>query len=68
MRIPNLCLVLKFDNGNVVAIADEQTHRQTHKITEPASTVSLYRYSDLKNAAEILHTKKIRIFLISLFY
>ena len=25
MRIPNMCLVLKFDNGKVVSIADEQT-------------------------------------------
>ena len=26
MRIPNMCLVLKLDNGKVVYIADEQTH------------------------------------------
>ena len=29
MRIPNMCLVLKLDNGQVVSIADEQNHRQT---------------------------------------
>ena len=26
MRIPNICLVLKLDNGKMVSIADEQTH------------------------------------------
>ena len=35
MRIPNMCLVLKLDNGKVVSIADGQTHRRT----EPNSTV-----------------------------
>ena len=27
MRIPNMCLVLKLDNGKVVSIANEQNHR-----------------------------------------
>ena len=27
MRIPNMCLVLKFDNGKVVSIANGQNHR-----------------------------------------
>jgi len=27
MRIPNMCLVLKLDNGKVVSIANEQTDR-----------------------------------------
>ena len=35
MRIPNMCLVLKLDNGKVVSIANEQTDR----ITQPSSTV-----------------------------
>ena len=26
MRIPNMCLVLKLDNGKGVSIANEQTH------------------------------------------
>ena len=39
MRIPNMCLVLKLDNGKVVSIANGQTDR----ITEPSSTVSIYR-------------------------
>ena len=26
MRIPNICLVLKLNNGKMVSIADEQTH------------------------------------------
>ena len=34
MRIPNMCLVLKLDNGKVVSIANEQNHRQTDRITE----------------------------------
>ena len=34
-----MCLVLKLDNGKVVSIADEQTHRWT----EPPSTVLVYR-------------------------
>ena len=34
-----MCLVLKLDNGKVVSIADEQTD----KITEPPSTVLVYR-------------------------
>ena len=33
MRIPNMCLVLKLDNGKVVSIADEQTESQTDRIT-----------------------------------
>ena len=27
MRIPNMCLVLKLDNGKVVSIANGQNHR-----------------------------------------
>ena len=26
MKVPNMCLVLKLDNGKVDSIADEQTH------------------------------------------
>ena len=33
MRIPNMCLVFKFDNGKVVFIADEQIDRQTDEQT-----------------------------------
>ena len=40
MRIPNMCLVLKYDNGKVVSIAHEQTdtykHRQTDGQSHPA--------------------------------
>ena len=32
MQIPNMCLVLKLDNGKVVYIADEQTDGQTHPV------------------------------------
>ena len=32
MRIPNMCLVLKLDNGKVVSIADEQTESQNHPV------------------------------------
>ena len=39
MRIPNTCLLLKLDTGKVVSIANEQTDR----ITEPSSTVLVYR-------------------------
>ena len=45
MSIPNMCLlVCKFDNGKLVSIANEQTHR----ITEPSSTVLVYRCFRLK--------------------
>jgi len=40
IRIPNMCLVLKLDNGKVVSIANGQTHR----VTQPSSTVLVYRY------------------------
>ena len=30
MRIPNICLVLKLDNGKVVSIVNGQTDRQNH--------------------------------------
>ena len=40
MMIPNMCLVLKLDNGKVVSIADEQTDRRTKQ----PSTVLVYRY------------------------
>ena len=31
MRIPNMCLILKLDNGKVVSMANEQTNRQNHR-------------------------------------
>ena len=39
MKIPNMCLVLKLDNRKVVSIASGQTHR----VTQPPSTVLVYR-------------------------
>ena len=36
MRVPNICLVLKLDNGKVVSIAHEQTDRQTDTQNHPA--------------------------------
>ena len=39
-RIPNMGFILKLDNGKVVSIAEEQIDR----ITEPPSTVLVYRY------------------------
>ena len=52
MRIPNMCLVLKLDNGKVVSIANGQNHRWTEsqidRITEPPSTVLVYRYEYLR--------------------
>ena len=44
MRIPNMFLVLKLDNGKVVSIANRQTDRITDRVTEPSSTVLVYRY------------------------
>ena len=35
-----MCLVLKSDNGKVVSIANGQTHR----VTQPSSTVLVYRF------------------------
>ena len=45
MRIPNMCLVLKLNNGKVVSIANEQdADTQNYRRTEPPSTVLVYRY------------------------
>ena len=33
MRIPNMCLVLKLDNGKLVAIANEQTESHSHPVS-----------------------------------
>ena len=45
LGIPIMCLVLKSDNGKVVSIANRLTvESQNHGITEPSSTVLLYRY------------------------
>ena len=35
MRLPNMCLVLKLDNGKVVSIANEQTESQTESCQHP---------------------------------
>ena len=43
MRIPNMCLVLKLDNGKVFFLANGQTHR----VTQPSSTVLVYRYTNV---------------------
>ena len=32
MRIPNMCLVLKLDDGEVVSIADEKTDGQSNPV------------------------------------
>ena len=43
MRILNMCLVVKLDNGNVASIADEQTHpvyRLLLFVSQPRSTGS----------------------------
>ena len=40
MRIPDMSLVLKLDNGEVITTANEQTDR----ITQPYSTVLVYRW------------------------
>ena len=39
MRFPNMCLVLKFDNGKVVSRANEQTDIITDRVTQPSSSV-----------------------------
>ena len=46
MRIPNMCLVLKLDNGKVVSIANKQTESCPHP-------VPYYNLDDF-----ILHTAK----------
>ena len=44
IRIPNMCLVLKSDNGKVVSIANGQNHRWTDGQTDvTSSTVLVYR-------------------------
>ena len=35
LRIPNMCLVLKLDNGKVVSIANGQNHRWTESPNHP---------------------------------
>ena len=40
-----MCLVLKLDNGKVVSIVNGQTHR----VTQPPSTVLVYRYRSIIN-------------------
>ena len=42
-RVPNMCLVLKLDNGKVVSIAHEQTDGRTDGRTEPPSSEIIYR-------------------------
>ena len=44
-----MCLVLKLDNGKVVSIANEQTDRVTDRVTEPSTTVLVYRLADRQN-------------------
>ena len=39
MRIPNMCLILKLDNGKMVSIADKQTDRRTHPV--PYSNIDI---------------------------
>ena len=80
MRIPNMCLVLKLDNGKVVSIANRQIESQNHGITEPSSTVLLYRlvvfgseYFNTSKDVEIWNlchrTSKIeRRFFLSIYY
>ena len=43
MRIPNICLVLKLDNGKVVSIANEQTESHSHPV--PYYVRTLIQYS-----------------------
>ena len=45
IRIPIMCLVLKFDSGNMVSIS----HGQTDERTEPPNTVLVYRFIFLRN-------------------
>ena len=51
MRIPNMYLVLKLDNGKVVSIANEQIHRetdrQTDRRTDTPNTVLVYIFLNL---------------------
>ena len=48
-----MCLVLKFDNGKVVSIANEQNQR----IIEPSSTVLVYRFNFKINATNLYQTR-----------
>ena len=50
-----MCLVLKLDNGNVVSIANEQTDRVTDRVTEPSTTVLVYRYLCLETYVEFTY-------------
>ena len=47
MRIPNMCLVLKLDNGKVVSIVNKQTH--------PVDTTKKYALLQLKNYMYIVY-------------
>ena len=55
MQISNMCLVLKFDNGKVVSIANEQTESCQHPVpyynidlSHLSETCTLYVELDLE--------------------
>ena len=50
-----MCLVLKLDNGKVVSIANGQTDRQSDRVTEPSTTVLVYRYLCLETYIEFTY-------------
>ena len=44
MRIPNMCLVLKLDNGKVVSIVNGQTESQTHRTIQYRISIQMQKH------------------------
>ena len=56
MRIPNMCLVLKLNNGKVVSIANEQTHPVLYYDIDSSPPDLFHRP---KNKYRIIHLQEI---------
>ena len=66
MRVPNICLVLKLDNGKVVSKAHEQNHPGPHSnidfekislcVTITRVTVKVFRVKTRQNIKRLIYT------------
>ena len=65
MRVPNMCLVLKLDNGKVVSTANEQTESQTESCQHPVPYYNIDNLYDTCIAFEF-HEKNITVFFYNL--
>ena len=60
MRIPNMCLVLKLDNGKMISIADQQNHRQTDKATQSRISIKISLNFIVKQVDTVLSSANTR--------